>query len=618
MKTFGKRLAVLIVVLCIAVSGAIIGVVGSKALEPKPDFSIMVMSDVHVFDEDHVGNFCDDYLAFDAARTGRVEYLSESIFRNALAKVIKTKPDALLIPGDIVDVATLSTHKKVASYLKEVENAGIEVYVVPGNHDIASKSPSFANGYLEYVEAASYEQFAEVYADFGYNQAIDRHDTSISYATNLGDKYRVISIDATRAKAALGSLSDDLIAWSVNAVEQTIADGRIPIALTHYSLVSHFGSILSNFTNAKSYINDAENFRAQLMEAGLEYAFTGHMHASDIASFTDKEGRTLYDIETSSLPAYPSPIRKINVFGDEFRFETVFVERLKEDTLPSYLKADEKKAILKDYQAYALKAIETDMMDNIVAGNKLGGYVDMLIGAFDIDVTSEGAKKLNKDLVDTIANVIYSPIYEKDAKNGETSIESICKKYGITDMPKVNKKTVGDFIFGFVGEWFKGDEELTLGSAEDQMLRLCIYSALDVIAEFDLFGRLHELQPNVVVVDLTQSMPMLFSEGKLDMVENDLLSSVFQSVPAVKNNSILGGLVDMPSKDILKAVSNVLKSINLYGLKLNNLIDGEKGAINFGAIFDLATGNVGEGILNDFSLPDNEVILPVVEDVETK
>ena len=59
-----------------------------------------------------------------------------------------------------------------------------------------------------------------------------------------------------------------------------------------------------------------------------------------------------------------------------------------------------------------------------------------------------------------------------------------------------------------------------------------------------------------------------------------------------------------------------MKSINLYGIKLGVLIDGDKGAINFGAIFDLASGNVGAGILNDFSLPYNEVVLPVVEDVE--
>lgn len=612
MKTFGKRLAVLIVVLCLAVSGAIIGVIGSKALEPKADFTIMVMSDVHVFEEEHVGDFCEDFLTFDSLRTGRVQYLSECIFRNALDKVKATKPNALLIPGDIVDVATVSTHQKIAGYLKEVEDLGIQVFVVPGNHDTASRAPSFENGYQEYVEGADYEKFAEIYADFGYNEAVDRDDKSISYATDMGDKYRVISIDATRAKANAPALSDDLIEWTVNAVKQAIADGKTPVGLTHYSLISHFGDILSNFTNEKSYINDAVNFRAQLMEAGLEYVFTGHMHANDIASFTDKSGRTLYDIETASLPAYPSPIRKVEVFGDEFHFDTIYVESLKADTLPDYLSEEERKEILRNYQEYALKSIERDMMDNIVRGRKLGGYVDMLIGAFDIDATSQEARQLSDDLVNAIANVINSPLYEKDAKNGEISIESICGKYNVT-LPKVDAVTVGDFIFGFVGKWFKGDESIELNSNEDKVLRYCIYSALDVIAEFDLFGRLNALQPNVQIVDLRLSMPQLFSTGKLDVVNNNLISNVFKSVPMIRDHSMLGGLVDMPAGELIGTVANLLQYIDLYGLDLSTVIDGQNGSLNFGAIFDLAMGDVGTGILNDFSLPDNEVILPVVE-----
>ncbi|MBR2480127.1 MAG: metallophosphoesterase [Clostridia bacterium] len=614
MKSFGKRLAVLIVVLCLAVSGAIIGVIGSKALEPEPDFTIMVMSDVHVFEEAHVGDLCDDFLAFDALRTGRVQYLSECIFRNAVDKVIDTKPDALLIPGDIVDVATVSTHKKIADYLKAVEDAGIDVYVVPGNHDTASKSPSFENGYQEYVEAADYDKFAEIYADFGYNEAVDRHDNSISYATDMGENYRVISIDATRAKANPDKLSDDLIEWAVNAVEQAIADGKTPIGLTHYSLISHYGEILSNFTNEKAYINDAINFRSQLMEAGLEYVFTGHMHASDIVSYTDKTGRTLYDIETASLPAFPSPIRKIDVFGEEFHFNSIFLEALKEDTLPDYLPAEERAEILANYQDYANKYLAVDMMDNVTTGNKLGGYVDMLIGAFDIDTSSAGAKKLNDDFVNTIVDLVEAPIYDKDAKANETTVESICRKYNVTLPVVEGYTTVGDYIFGFVGKWFKGDEKVELGSDEDLLLRYCIYSALDVVAEFDLFGRLHELQPNVHVVDLTQSMPLLFSEGKLDVVNNNLLSNVFKSVPMIKDNSMLSGLINMPSAEIMSTVANLLGMIDLFGLDLTYVIDGANGALSFTAIFELAMGDVGTGIINDFSLPDNNVVLPIVEE----
>ena len=173
---------------------------------------------------------------------------------------------------------------------------------------------------------------------------------------------------------------------------------------------------------------------------------------------------------------------------------------------------------------------------------------------------------------------------------------------------------MGDFIFGLVGKWFKGDEKLALNSAEDMVLRYCIYSALDVIAGFDLFGKLNALQPNVLVVDLTQSMPLLFAEGKLDVVENNLLSNLFKSVPAIKNNSLVGGLVDKPSGEIMKAVSNLLGLINLYGLDLQYVIDGENGAISFTAIFELALGSIGEGVLNDFSLPDNKLVIGAINE----
>ena len=97
MKSLSKRIAILIVVLVLAVSGAVVGVLGAQALEPKPDVEIMVISDTHVFSDEHVGNLCDDFLSFDAARTGRVQYLTESVFRNRLNYIKKQSPDALFI-----------------------------------------------------------------------------------------------------------------------------------------------------------------------------------------------------------------------------------------------------------------------------------------------------------------------------------------------------------------------------------------------------------------------------------------------------------------------------------------------------------------------------------------
>ena len=45
----------------------------------------------------------------------------------------------------------------------------------------------------------------------------------------------------------------------------------------------------------------------------MQYVFTGHMHANDIASITTENGNTLYDIETGSVVTYPSPARSVTI-----------------------------------------------------------------------------------------------------------------------------------------------------------------------------------------------------------------------------------------------------------------------------------------------------------------
>lgn len=48
-------------------------------------------------------------------------------------------------------------------------------------------------------------------------------------------------------------------------------------------------------------------------DAGMDYIFTGHMHANDIAAVTTEAGNTLYDIETGSVVTYPSPARSVTL-----------------------------------------------------------------------------------------------------------------------------------------------------------------------------------------------------------------------------------------------------------------------------------------------------------------
>ena len=608
MKTFSKRLAVCIVVLVLAVGSAVGGVLAYKAIEPQPDYTMMVVSDTHVFLDKHIGNRAEDYQAFDAMRAGRLVHFSETIFENTLNLVMEEKPDALIVPGDLSDVATKETHIRIAEYFKEVEANGTEVFVVPGNHDIGvpGLGVSFENDVEEQIETVDYDGFAEIYADFGYAQAIDRHEGSISYAADMGEMYRIISVDAQRARES-EKLSDDLIEWTVAAINKTFEDGRIPVAMSHYSLVSHYGEILTNFTAEKASANDMDYFREAIMASGLEYWFSGHMHASDIASYTNKNGQTIYDIETASLPGYPAPIRKVEMFGDVFKLSTQYLNKIDEATLPDFLTEEEREGLTQDTTNYLKKCIEIDMMDNIKV-RYLEQVSTMLVGAFDIDVTSEEGAELCADFEQFVLDLMEMPLYDKDAEKGEKTLESVCAKYG-QKLPAIDEKTVGELIFGFVARMFAGDESCPKGSNMDKVLRFAVYGALDgLFVDLDLFGRLHEINPDVQETDFSETMPKLFETGDLDLVDNELIGNVLKSVPAVKDSPI-AGIVNQSSADILKSLSAILAMIELYDINVGEIIDGENGDLKFGAIFDLAMSSLADGIINDFSVEDNNVVL---------
>lgn len=87
--------------------------------------------------------------------------------------------------------------------------------------------------------------------------------------------------------------------------------GDTVIGLQHHGLIPHFGmepEILPMYL-----VNDYERLAQVYADAGMQYVFTGHMHANDIAEMTTEAGNTLYDIETGSVVTYPSPARCVTL-----------------------------------------------------------------------------------------------------------------------------------------------------------------------------------------------------------------------------------------------------------------------------------------------------------------
>ncbi|MDE7373504.1 MAG: metallophosphoesterase, partial [Clostridia bacterium] len=83
------------------------------------------------------------------------------------------------------------------------------------------------------------------------------------------------------------------------------------ISVAHHNILPHFeqeDDILKDFT-----LYNWEYTAIRMLNMGVRYELSGHMHASDAMSYTDAEGRTFYDFETGSTISYSSPRRYITL-----------------------------------------------------------------------------------------------------------------------------------------------------------------------------------------------------------------------------------------------------------------------------------------------------------------
>ena len=102
-----------------------------------------------------------------------------------------------------------------------------------------------------------------------------------------------------------GNVGPELEAWVVDQIKEANERGDTVIGLQHHGMVPHFSmepDLLPMYL-----VNDYERLAQVYADAGMDYIFTGHMHANDIAAVTTEAGNTLYDIETGSVVTYPSP-----------------------------------------------------------------------------------------------------------------------------------------------------------------------------------------------------------------------------------------------------------------------------------------------------------------------
>jgi len=317
--------------------------------EKDPNYKyIIVMSDIHVMAPELLqnrGTAYDNYLSQDPKL---LEYSGEAL-ECLVSETLLRKPDLVIIPGDLTKDGELVSHRLVVSILARLRSAGIPVIVVPGNHDIDNPEGYYFDGdNTSPAERISPDQFAALYADFGYNQAYAKDPASLSFVCEPLEGLVLLCIDTDKYEENLyidkgdeknynqtaGRIRPATLTWMLAEAEKARESGKQVVLVQHHNIVQHYDA---QGTLQRDYIiDDYENVGRQLMEHGIHLAFTGHQHLQDIAQYriiaNNAQPDSLIDVATGSVISYPNPWRTIKVSNDftEWQIKTEYVT-----TIPS-------------------------------------------------------------------------------------------------------------------------------------------------------------------------------------------------------------------------------------------------------------------------------------------
>ena len=310
--------------------------IASKNANPSNPFTtIAIVSDIHYMDPSLLKNDGASGTAFQnyLDQDPKLVQYSDQIWRNVWTDIRNEKPDILLLPGDITKDGEKIGHQAMARFLNQLRKVGIQVFVIPGNHDINNAKAKVFDGNNAYpAEMTSKTDFETIYGNFGYNNAIAKDANSLSYVVQPKPDLRIIGIDASKYEeygpsgdVAAGRIKPATLSWILEQLARAKQDHVSIFAMMHHNLIEHYAG--QSQLDPGYVIDDWQRVANTLIEAGLQVIFTGHYHANDISAYVHGD-RKLFDIQTGSLVTAPSPYRMITVKKNKLEVGTKTVQSI--------------------------------------------------------------------------------------------------------------------------------------------------------------------------------------------------------------------------------------------------------------------------------------------------
>ncbi len=248
------------------------GAAGPAAAETK----LMVVSDLHYL-EPSLYRGSELFLQVLRSTDGRVTQYGDELLSALYRQILSEAPDALIVTGDLSYNGEKQSHEALAAWFSSVEEAGVDVWVIPGNHDINVPNPiGFASGMYYGVKAASPEEFAAIYADY-----LETGEAGFSYIARIGAGLWAVMTDVSVYREGAqtpGVFTARHAAWLEETLKKAREEGVRVVTATHHSLLPH-----TEFSRESFLMYGNESMAALARAYGVELNLSGHLHIQHIA-----------------------------------------------------------------------------------------------------------------------------------------------------------------------------------------------------------------------------------------------------------------------------------------------------------------------------------------------
>ena len=302
---------------------------GAETEEEKPyePPTLMLASDLHYMSS----TTHDDGKAFWSMvehDDGKIDQYSEEMLDTLVETAIENHPTALALTGDITLNGERINHELLAKKLQKVQDAGIPVVVIPGNHDIQNKNASTYFGdkreKAEYLESG--KDFYDIYHEFGYDQSPNRDEASLSYVYPLDPSHWLLMMDSCiydDGNHVEGRISDATLGWMETHLRVAKEHGIQVIVLAHHNLLQE-----SRLFTTQCEMENGPEVTALLEKYQVPLYISGHLHVQRIREHVTGPGLegTQDGIHEIVLSPYSFPDNQYGMLSwdlqDNMTFET--------------------------------------------------------------------------------------------------------------------------------------------------------------------------------------------------------------------------------------------------------------------------------------------------------